>query len=526
MHLRSLLPLLLAAPAAAQDAPPNIVFIFSDDHAAHAISAYGSTRNVTPSIDRLAREGMLFENCFCGNSICGPSRATVLTGLHSHANGFLTNGDSFDGAQQTMPKLLQGAGYQTAMIGKWHLVSDPTGFDHWEVLIGQGPYYNPPMKSAAGTVKHEGYTTEVITDLALDWLAEGRDEDKPFLLMYQHKAPHRNWQPGPKQLARTEVPVFEEPATLFDDWANRNSGCQTQTMTIAGHMSRADLKLDAPRNLTPDQLAAWNKWYDPLNQPGDVAFLGSDGVEIEGTLEGEAKVRWRYQRYMQDYMACIDSLDHEVGRVLDYLDEAGLTENTIVVYSSDQGFYLGEHGWYDKRWMFNESFGTPFLVRWPGVTKPGSVNADLVQNLDFAETFLELAGVAVPPDMQGASLVPLLQGRTPPDWRTAMYYRYWMQIEGSNVPAHYGIRTQCYKLIFYYDLPLGRKGTTATWITKPGWELYDLLEDPQELNNVYKESRYAPTVLQLKQDLLQLKTDLDDRDEAYPELMALRKKHW
>ena len=499
MHLGSLLPLLLAAPAAAQDAPPNIVFIFSDDHAAHAISAYGSTRNVTPSIDRLAREGMLFENCFCGNSICGPSRATVLTGLHSHANGFLTNGDSFDGAQQTMPKLLQGAGYQTAMIGKWHLVSDPTGFDHWEVLIGQGPYYNPPMKSAAGTVKHEGYTTEVITDLALDWLAEGRDEDKPFLLMYQHKAPHRNWQPGPKQLARTEVPVFEEPATLFDDWANRNSGCQTQTMTIAGHMSRADLKLDAPRNLTPDQLAAWNKWYDPLNQPGDVAFLGSDGVEIEGTLEGEAKVRWRYQRYMQDYMACIDSLDHEVGRVLDYLDEAGLAENTIVVYSSDQGFYLGEHGWYDKRWMYEESLRMPLLVRWPGRVAAGSRDEHLVQNIDFAPTLLELAGVTeIPVPMHGVSIAPLLRGAEPTQWRQSIYYHYYEFPGAHSVPRHHGVRTQTHKLIRYEELD--------------EWELFDLVKDPDELRSVHGRPDYAAVQAGLEEELRRLQVHYAEPD--------------
>jgi arylsulfatase A-like enzyme len=470
----------LAGTAHGGDDRPNILFIFSDDHAAQAISAYGSTRNQTPNIDRLAREGMLFTNCFCGNSICGPSRATVLTGLHSHANGFLDNRGTFDGSQQTMPALLQGAGYTTAMIGKWHLRSDPTGFDHWQVLVGQGPYYNPPIKSAAGITPHEGYTTEIITDLALDWLADGRDKDKPFLLMYQHKAPHRNWQPGPAQLGMFDGVTFDEPATLFDDWAGRNSGCLTQTMTVARHLTRADLKLDPPGNLTPAQRKAWDAWYGPQN----AAFEAAE-------LEGDALVRWKYQRYMQDYLSSVAGVDRGVGRVLDWLDANDLAENTVVIYSADQGFYLGEHGWFDKRWMYDESLRMPLIVRWPGHIEPGSSNSRLVQNIDFAPTLLELAGVGRPPEpMHGVSLAPLLRGERPADWRASIYYHYYEFPGAHSVPRHYGVRTETHKLIHYEQLD--------------EWELFDLAADPDEMRSVYGLPEYAGVQAALEAELTRL----------------------
>ena len=392
--------LTLSALLPAQDARPNILFVFTDDQASDAISAYGSKINETPNIDRIAREGMLFRNCFCTNSICAPSRAVIQTGKHSHHNGVPTNGEAFDGSQQTFPKLLQSAGYETAMIGKWHLRSDPTGFDYWQVLIGQGPYYNPPIKTEQGTTCYTGYTTEILTDLAMDWLREGRDSGKPFMLMYQHKAPHRNWAPGPGQLSLYDDVEIPEPATLFDDWSGRTSATGTQTMTVATHLNERDLKLVPPRNLTPEQLATWDAAYGPKN----AAFRAAG-------LEGEALVRWKYQRYLKDYLRCVASVDENLGRVLDYLDESGLAENTVVIYSSDQGFYLGDHGWFDKRWMYEESLRMPLIVRWPGVVQAGSENSDLVQNLDFAPTFLEMAGVDVPDDMQGRSLVPLLRAR-------------------------------------------------------------------------------------------------------------------
>jgi arylsulfatase A-like enzyme len=429
----ALFSLALAGCAPDRDARPNIIFVFTDDHASHAISAYGSRINQTPNIDRLADEGMLFRNAFVTNSICAPSRAVILTGKHSHLNGIFTNRERFDSAQVTFPKLLQQAGYQTAIVGKWHLKSAPTGFDYWEVLPGQGDYYNPRFRTHGDTVRYTGYVTDVITDRALDWLQNGRDPEKPFMLMYQHKAPHRRWQPGPDHLTLYDDTTIPEPPTLFDDYTGRTSAAKTQEMTIAQHMYDEDLKLVAPPQLNEQQLEHWNAAYEPKNE----AFRQAE-------LTGDELVRWKYQRYIKDYLRTIASVDDNLGRVLDYLDEAGMTENTVVIYSSDQGFYLGDHGWYDKRWMYEESLRMPFVVRWPGVVQPGSENSDLVQNLDFAETFLEMAGVDVPADMQGRSLVPLLQGRTPADWRDAIYYHYWEYPAWHMVRRHYGVRTQRY----------------------------------------------------------------------------------
>src|SRR5437899_7749494 len=385
---------------------PNIVFIFSDDHGYQAISAYNDPRRLieTPNIDRLAKEGMRFDRCLVPNSLCGPSRATVLTGKYSHANGFYNNNPNsrFDGSQVTMPKLLKAAGYQTAIIGKWHLVSDPTGFDYWDILPGQGVYYNPPMIRMGERFKREGYITEIITDLSLDWLGK-RDKSKPFLLMCQHKAPHREWEPSLKYLDHDHDRKYVTPETLFDDYSGRGKAEHEQDMMIAKTMNDLDLKFDTSKQLNAGQLKQWNAYYGPRNE----AFR-------QANLQGKDLVIWKYNRYLHDYLGCIKSIDESVGRILKYLEDEGLADNTIVIYSSDQGFYLGEHGWFDKRWIFEESIRTPLLVRWPGITKPGSVNKDMVSNLDFAETFLDAAGAQVPAEMQGHSLAPLLRGGTPP----------------------------------------------------------------------------------------------------------------
>jgi arylsulfatase A-like enzyme len=462
-------------------ARPNILFVFTDDHAYQSIGAYGSRINKTPNMDRLAREGMLFRNAFVTNSICAPSRAVILTGKYSHLNGVLDNVLEFDGAQQTFSKLLQKAGYQTALIGKWHLKSNPTGFDYWQILIGQGPYYNPPMIENGTQVKHTGYTTDIITDIALDWLKNRRDQKKPFMLMYQHKAPHREWQPGPKYMTKYDNMTIPEPDTLFDDYSGRGSAAKTQEMTIEKALNDLDLKLVPPKDLTPEQRARWDAAYNPANE----AFR-------KANLSGKELVRWKYQRYIKDYLRCIDSVDENLGRVLQYLDETGLAKNTVVIYSSDQGFYLGEHGWFDKRWMYEESLRTPLLVRWPGVVQPGSVNHDMVLNLDYPETFLDIAGVGVPADMQGRSLKPLLMNRTPKDWRRSIYYHYYEYPGPHSVRRHYGVRTDRYKLIHFYELK--------------EWELYDLNKDPKELRSVYGDPAYAKIRDELNAELKRLRT--------------------
>ena len=473
--------------ASAQDQRPNILFIMADDHGYQAISAYGSKVNQTPNIDRLAKEGMRFDRCFVTNSICGPSRAVILTGKYSHLNGFPDNSGSawFNGAQQTAPKLLQAAGYNTAVIGKWHLNSDPTGFDYWHILQGQGPYYNPAMKTPDGIVRHEGYTTEIITDVTLDWLANQRDKSRPFFLMYQHKAPHRNWQPGPKYLDMYKDETIPEPATLFDDYSGRASPARANQMSIANHLTDEDLKLVPPKGLTPQQLETFTQAYKAENQ-----------ALRESSLASEQRVKWNYQRYVKDYLRCVAAVDDNVGRVLDYLDESGLAKNTVVIYTSDQGWYLGEHGWYDKRWMYEESFRTPLIVRWPGKVKPGSVNTDLVMNLDFAQTFLDIAGIEQPADMQGRSLVPVLEGKTPDDWRKSVYYHYYEFPQPHHVHPHLGIRTERYKLIHFYSID--------------EWELFDLENDPHELKSIYEEPENAELVKDLKAQLESLKEHYQD----------------
>jgi arylsulfatase A-like enzyme len=483
------------------DAPakrPNILFVFTDDHAAHAISAYGSKINKTPHIDRLAREGMLFRNCFCTNSLCAPSRAVILTGKHSHVNGVIDNKVRFDGKQQTFPKLLQKAGYQTAMLGKWHLKSDPTGFDHWTILFGQGTYYNPRFKTPKGPIKRTGYTTDILGDMALDWLKNGRDRKKPFLLMWQHKAPHREWEPGPSHLHTYDNATIPEPPTLFDDYANRTSAAKEQEMTIAKFLNNRDLKLVPPRNLTPEQLKVWNAAYGPKNEKFRKA-----------NLKGKDLVRWKYQRYMKDYLRCVASVDDNLGRVLKYLDDSGLTKNTVVVYSSDQGFFLGDHGWFDKRWMYEESLRMPLIVRWPGVVKAGSENKDLVQNLDFAETFLALAGVKSPAGMQGRSFLPLLKGERPGDWRKSIYYHYYEYPAVHMVQRHEGVRTDRYKLVHYYLIN--------------EWELFDLEKDPRELKNRYAEKAYGDVVKELKGELERLRKKYKVADFKEPPVPKKKK---
>ena len=468
-----------SAIAQEKDTRPNILFIFSDDHAYQSISAYDSIVNKTPNLDRIANEGMRFDRAFVTNSICGPSRAVVLTGKYGHLNGFVRNGNTFNGHQQTVSKLLQKSGYETAVIGKWHLKSTPVGFDYYHVLIGQGPYYNPPMKTTDGPVNHVGYTTEIITDQTLKYLKQRRDPDKPFFLMYQHKAPHRNWQPGPNEINNYNNETIPEPITLFDDYKGRTSAARNQEMTVKEHLTRFDLKLDPPRNLTPEQLKVWNDAYDEKN------------AELEKlNLEGDDLIRWKYQRYVKDYLRCIDSVDKNVGRVLDYLEESGLAENTIVIYTSDQGWYLGEHGWYDKRWMYEESFRTPLMVRWPGKIKPGTVNTDMVMNLDFAQTFLDIAGADQPDDMQGASMKPVFEGNTPDDWRKSVYYHYYEFPGAHSVAKHNGVRTERYKLINFYE--------------NKEWELFDLKEDPNELNSVYDDPDYADIKKDLEVELQRL----------------------
>ncbi|MFG0306878.1 MAG: sulfatase [Phycisphaerales bacterium JB040] len=472
----------LAACASRQDeaARPNILFIMSDDHGWQAISAYGSNRNVTPHIDRIAQTGTRFDRAYVTNSICGPSRAVILTGLHSHLNGFTRNGNTFDGSQRTAPKMLQAAGYQTALIGKWHLRSDPTGFDYYDRLIDQGPYYNPPMIRNGERIERIGYTTDLIRDLTIEWLEEGRDADRPFFLMMHHKAPHRSWQPAPRHLTLYDDVTMPEPPTLFDDWSGKGRPATEQEMTIAKHLSRYDLKFEPPGNLTAEQLEAWHAAYDPKNAQ----------FEAWG-LEGDDRTRWMYQRYVKDYLRCVTAVDESVGAVLDTLDELGLSDNTIVIYTSDQGWYLGEHGWYDKRWMYEESYRTPLLVRWPGQTRAGSVSTALVQNLDFAPTFLDAAGVTVPDDMQGVSLRPVMGGKTPRGWRESLYYQYFEFPAVHMVAKHRGVSTARYKLIEFYEQE----------DEADRWELYDLEADPDEMNNVAGEPGYAEIEAELRAEL-------------------------
>jgi arylsulfatase A-like enzyme len=492
----------LALNAMAQQSP-NIIYIMSDDHAYQAISAYGGPLKdlaPTPNIDRIANNGMRFNRCLVTNSISGPCRAVILTGKYSHINGFIKNEGQtpFDGSQQTFPKLLQKAGYNTAIIGKWHLMSDPTGFNHWDILPGQGFYYNPDFINSAGRYTEKGYVTDIITGKTLKWLKEAKDAGKPFMLMMHHKAPHRQWQPGPQELTLYKNTIFPEPPSLFDDYTNRGTAEKSQDMTIAKTMRlEEDLKMYKDRSrikttglgrLSPQQLEAWDTAYNPIIR---------QFYKAEPT--GDDLIRFKYQRYLQDYLACIAAIDRSVGEVLNFLKENGLDNNTVVIYASDQGFYLGEHGWFDKRWMFEQSYRTPLLIQWPGVTMPGSINNDMVSNIDLAETFLEIAGVNVPEEMQGRSMVSILKGITPSDWRKEHYYHYYEYPGSHSVKRHYGISTERYKLIhYYYDID--------------EWELYDIQTDPLEMKNVYNDPAYASVKKDLHERLKKLMLKYKDSE--------------
>ena len=497
---------------------PNIVFIFTDDHAPHAIGAYdGWLKPVdpTPNIDKLAAEGMLFVNSFCTNSICGPSRAVIQTGKHSHKNGFMNNGNTFDWNQQTFPKLLQEAGYQTAIYGKSHLKGHPQGYDSWAVLPGQGLYYNPDMITENGQVTIEGYCTDIVTDMAVEFLKEKRVEKKPFMLMVQHKAPHRNWMPALRHLNLYDDIEIPEPATLFDDYKDNAPAARHQELEIDRHMHiNYDLFLDltpdfdelpirtdksAWRNMqrmTPEQLKTWRAAYGPK----DKAFH-------EANLSGKELVRWKYQRYAKNYLRSVKGVDESVETIQNTLAELDLADNTIVIYSSDQGFYIGDHGWYDKRWMYEESLKMPLIVKWPGITNPGSKTTKMVQNLDYAQTFLDIAKATIPDDMQGLSLVPLLKGENPMDWRRSIYYHYYEYPSVHMVPRHNGIRSNRFKLMHFYQFD--------------EWELYDLKSDPDEYNNLYNNPEYQALVKRMKNQLNQLEKKYEDDSD-----MTVKPKSW
>jgi arylsulfatase A-like enzyme len=469
---------------------PNVIFIMTDDHAAHAIGAYGSRVNVTPHLDRLAREGALLTSVFATNSICTPSRAAILTGQYSHLNG-VTMFNRFDRARMTVARVLQQGGYYTGMIGKWHLGSDPVGFDRWEILPGQGAYFNPLFYTATGEKTYTGrYVTDVITDLALEFL-DNRPRNKPFFLMMHHKAPHRPWEPTDAHAAHFASQRIPEPPTLWDSYATRTDALHENQQRVAADLTNRDLKLPAPAGLSAEQLTAWR-----ATKPDSVTIM-RDGTSV--TLTGEALVRWKYQRYMQDYLATLQSVDDSVGRMLSFLDKAGLSRNTMVIYTSDQGFFLGDHGLFDKRFMYEESIRMPFLVRWPAGIKPGTRSDAMALNIDFAPTFLDTAGLTVPAEMQGRSLLPVLRGRTPSDWRTAMYYRYYHDPGDHNTRAHYGIRTAMHKLIYFWK--------------KDQWELFDLVNDPYELHNLYGEPGQGELTNRLKQALAKLKQEVRDDDQ-------------
>jgi arylsulfatase A-like enzyme len=469
---------------------PNIIFIMTDDHAAHAIGAYGSRVNQTPHLDRLAREGALFENVFATNSICTPSRAAILTGQYAHING-VTVFNRFDSTRTTVARLLQKGGYYTGMIGKWHLGSDPAGFDRWEILPGQGAYASPLFYTATGETTYTGrYVTDVITDLAIDFV-EKRRRNQPFFLMVHHKAPHRPWEPDAAHAAQFAARRVPEPVTLWDSYATRTAALRENQQRVAADLTRRDLKLRPPADLTGAELTRW------LTTKPDTVTIVRDGESV--TLTGEPLIRWKYQRYMQDYLATVQSVDDNVGRLLAYLDDHGLAQNTIVVYTSDQGFFLGDHGMFDKRFMYEESLRMPFLVRWPNGIKRGTRSRAMALNVDFAPTFLDAAGIPVPAAMQGRSLLPVLRGRVPSDWRTSMYYRYYHDPGDHNTRAHYGVRTVTHKLIHFWK--------------KDQWELFDLVNDPHELHNLYGERGQDQLTSTLKAELQRLKQSLGDTDQ-------------
>ena len=535
-------PLTMAALAGCRDEQPrrpNIIVMMTDDHTAQAMSCYGSLLVETPNLDRLAREGMLFENCYVPNAISGPSRACILTGKYSHANGFTDNSRTFDGDQQTFPKLLHEAGYQTAMIGKWHLKADPQGFDFWSILVGQGEYYAPLFIENGEEKVCPGYVTDVITDKAIDFL-ERRDPDRPFAMLYYHKAPHRNWMPAQRHLGMFDDKVFPEPDNLLDDYAGRGRAAREQAMEIGRDMwPEWDLKL-----ITPDEIAridelthtddankddvkrandrlssimqyraAYDRMTDAEKARWNEAYAPriAEWRALRDKASKEEIVRWKYQQYMKDYCAVIKGVDENVGRLLDYLERIGELDNTIIVYTSDQGFFLGEHGWFDKRFMYEECQRTPLLVRYPKAVKAGTRSDALAMNIDLAPTFVEMAGLDVPEDMQGRSLREVLTsgGATPADWRTGVYYHYYEYPSWHSVKRHYGIRTRDHKLIHFYN-------------DVDEWELYDMQRDPHEMRNVYDDPAYAEVRARLHAELERLQQECGDTDPCEREYEFFR----
>ena len=477
---------------------PNIIFIFSDDHAYQAIGAYGNKIAKTPNIDRLAREGALFKNCLVTNSICGPSRATLLTGKYSHMNGYKRNDRTlFDTDQTLFPKELQKNGYQTAWIGKMHLNSLPVGFDYWNILPGQGQYYNPEFISQPNDTTHyTGYVSDLITQFSTEWLKK-RDDAKPFFLIVGHKATHRSWMPALEDLGAYDNVTFPLPANFYDDYKGRVSA-RDQDMTIDKTMRmKEDLKINPDyekgylfSRFTPEQKKIFKAYYDKIAREAE-----------EKNLTGKALIEWKYQRYLKDYYATANGLDRNIGKLLDYLDESGLAKNTIVIYSSDQGFYLGEHGWFDKRFIYEESLRTPLIVRYPGVVKPGTTIDQLVANIDWAPTVLDLASTKIPSDIQGKSFFPLLKAAAPQKvpWRQAVYYHYYEFPQPHHVYPHFGLRTSRYKLAYFYG------GADS-------WELFDLQKDPTEMANIYGQKGTEKLTADLKAELKKLMMEYKDQE--------------
>ncbi len=504
---------------------PNILFIMSDDHAYQAISAYDNRLIQTPNIDRIANEGIIFKNACVTNSICAPSRAVILTGKHSHLNGKIDNHSPFDTTQVTFPQLFKKAGYQTAMYGKLHFGNNPKGVDDFLILPGQGDYINPKFLGKDKDTVITGYVSDVITDLTLDWFKTKRDKNKPFLMMYLHKAPHRAWWPSPEKFAEFYEKKFPEPETLFDDYSGRGTAAKTAEMNILTHMQymhdskvrpstmeeMGDVKPEivyvrGDGSLMRPNASGFNRPFGRANEEQKAKYnvtldkINNDFKENWPNMNDKEKMQWKFQRYMQDYLATISSVDDNVGRVLDYLDETGLDKNTIVVYTSDQGFYLGEHGWFDKRFIYDESFKTPLMIKWPNVIKPGTTSEEMVQNLDFAQTFLEAAMIDAPDDMQGESLIPIMKGDNDSWTREAVYYHYYEYPSVHMAKRHYGIVNKEYKLThFYYDID--------------EWELYDRLNDPNEMNNVYNDPKYSEVVKKLSQDLKEMRVKYKDSEE-------------
>jgi len=486
------------------DKRPNILLIMTDDHAAHAISAYGSKINTTPNIDRIAHEGVRYDNCFCTNSICEPSRATILTGTYNHVNGVTTIGANIDNRQENLAKILQANHYQTGIIGKWHLGEGPahcpTGFDEYKVLQNQGPYFDPELVCNGKKVKYQGYTTDIITDLSVEYIKK-RDKHRPFMLMCYHKAPHRNWEPDEKHQDMFRDIELPHPYSFNDDHSGHTQAAREAMMRVSDHLSYHDLKLIPPEGVR-------NHCFIPHPDNVEGFFLVPRETGEKVYFKDRADLKnFKYQRYLKDYLRCVAAVDDGIGVLFNTLEEEGILDDTIIVYTSDQGFFLGDHNWYDKRFMYEESLRMPFIMRYPREIPAGIVQQEIITNVDFAQTFLDYAGIPASERMQGYSIRALNRGEVPEGWQQSMYYRYWMHLSHHNVAAHYGIRTKEYKLIYYYGEALGQPGALNER-KDPEWELFDLKKDPYEMQNVYPRPEYREIVTKLKAELhaLQAKT--------------------